>query len=115
MEFLVRLLVGGSAVCLFAVIGDVARPKSFAGVFGAAPSVALATLALTAHAQGVAYAALEARSMIAGAVALLIYASICRCWFWHGQKSIAVITLATLAAWLFIALAGGMLLYRLQP
>ena len=114
MEFLVRFLLGGSAVCLFAAIGDVARPKSFAGVFGAAPSVALATLALTVHVQGAAYAALEARSMIMGAVALLIYAWICRSWFWHGQKSVTAITLIALAAWLSIAVAGGMLLYRRQ-
>ena len=33
-------------VSLFAVAGDVLRPKSFAGLFGAAPSVALATLTL---------------------------------------------------------------------
>ena len=115
MELLVRFLLGGSAVCLFAAIGDVARPKSFAGVFGAAPSVALATLALTVHAQGAAYTALEARSMIIGAAALLVYVWICRGWFWHGQKSVAFMSLVALPVWLSIAGAGGTLLYRLQP
>ena len=32
---------------LFAILGDPLKPKSFAGLFGAAPSVALATLGLT--------------------------------------------------------------------
>ena len=36
-EYLVRFLIGGIAVSLFAVLGDVLRPKSFAGLFGAAP------------------------------------------------------------------------------
>ena len=46
MEYVIRFLVGGLVVSLFAVAGDVLRPKSFAGLFGAAPSVALATLTL---------------------------------------------------------------------
>jgi len=47
MQLVIRFLVGGVIVSLFAVLGDVLQPKSFAGLFGAAPSVALATLALT--------------------------------------------------------------------
>ena len=41
---LIRFLVGGAVVSVFALIGDLVKPKSFAGLFGAAPSVALATL-----------------------------------------------------------------------
>jgi hypothetical protein len=41
MEYLVRFLAGGIVVSAFAELGDVLRPKSFAGLFGAAPSVAL--------------------------------------------------------------------------
>jgi hypothetical protein len=37
-------LAGGVAVAAFAALGDTLRPKSFAGLFGAAPSIALATL-----------------------------------------------------------------------
>ena len=39
MEFLLRFLAGELAVSIFALLGDVLRPKSFAGLFGAAPSV----------------------------------------------------------------------------
>jgi hypothetical protein len=56
-------------------LGDVLNPKSFAGLFGAAPSVALATLGLTIFADGKPYAAMEARSMIAGAVGFFVYAN----------------------------------------
>ena len=55
------------------VLGDVFRPKSFAGLFGAAPSVGLATLAIAFWNQGPAYAALEGRSMMIGSLALCLY------------------------------------------
>jgi hypothetical protein len=57
-------IVGGLFVSAFAVLGDVLKPKSFAGLFGAAPSVALATLILTIYSRGPDFAAAEARSMI---------------------------------------------------
>jgi hypothetical protein len=44
VEYLPRLVAGGAAVSAFAAFGDMVRPKSFAGLFGAAPSIALATL-----------------------------------------------------------------------
>ncbi len=44
---IIRFVVGGIIVSLFAALGDVLGPKSFAGLFGAAPSIALATVALT--------------------------------------------------------------------
>jgi hypothetical protein len=51
-EYVVRFLAGGLLVSMFAVVGDIVRPKSFAGLFEAAPSVAtcscLRTGALTA-------------------------------------------------------------------
>jgi hypothetical protein len=77
MEYVIRFVVGGALVCVFAAIGDVLRPKSFAGIFGAAPSVALATLSLTIARQGKAYASVETRSMIIGAFALVIYSVVC--------------------------------------
>jgi Protein of unknown function (DUF3147) len=40
-----RFLIGGLTVSIFSLIGDILKPKSFAGLFGAAPSVALATQA----------------------------------------------------------------------
>jgi hypothetical protein len=77
-EIFIRFISGGLLVSAFALLGDVIKPKSLAGLFGAAPSVALATLVLTIHGWGAIYAAAEARSMIFGAIALFIYScSVC--------------------------------------
>ena len=73
-ELFIRFVVGGTVVAFFAVLGDLLKPKSFAGLLGAAPSVALATLSLTVLNDGKAYAQAEARSMIVGAIAFFIYA-----------------------------------------
>jgi uncharacterized membrane protein (GlpM family) len=73
-DLVIRFLVGGLVVSLFAMLSDALRPKSFAGLFGAAPSIALATLGLTIHKNGRSYAALESRSMMMGAAAFFLYA-----------------------------------------
>lgn len=73
MEFVIRFLAGGIVVSAFALLGDLLRPKSFAGLFSAAPSVALVTLGLAFHNQGVDYAAAEAWAMVFGSIALAIY------------------------------------------
>ena len=75
MEYLLRFLAGGLAVSIFALLGDVLRPKSFAGLFGAAPSVALATLTLAFAGHGFDYVATEARSMAIGAIALALFSA----------------------------------------
>ena len=43
-EILLRFIIGGTVVSSFAIVGDIFKPKSSAGLFGAAPSVALANL-----------------------------------------------------------------------
>jgi hypothetical protein len=73
-DIFLRFVIGGFIVSCFAVLGDIFKPKSFAGLFGAAPSIALATLTLTVVTKGSGYAAIEARSMVAGAVAFFVYA-----------------------------------------
>lgn len=72
-ELLIRFFVGGLIVSAFAVIGDSLRPKSFAGIFGAAPSVALSSLGLAFFTHDDFYVAAEGRFMLLGAVALGIY------------------------------------------
>jgi Protein of unknown function (DUF3147) len=76
-EDLIRFLIGGVIVSAFAALSEVLRPKSFAGLFAAAPSIALSTLSLTIVSSGKAMAAIEARSMIFGAIAFCVYASVC--------------------------------------
>ena len=104
-QILIRFLVGGAVVSVFSVVGDVLKPKSFAGLFAAAPSVALATLGLTAATEGVSYAAIEAHSMMGGAVAFFAYAS-CVCWIMMRYKLKALlVTICSIPLWLGIAFA----------
>jgi uncharacterized membrane protein (GlpM family) len=74
IELIIRFLIGGLVVSSFALLGEIFRPKSFAGLFGAAPSIALATFGLTIAKNGHAYATIEARAMILGAIAFFVYA-----------------------------------------
>jgi hypothetical protein len=74
LEYVIRFVAGGMLVSAFAALGDMLRPKSFAGLFGAAPSVALATLGPAFWRQGGSYVAIEGRSMVLGAIALAVYA-----------------------------------------
>jgi uncharacterized membrane protein (GlpM family) len=74
LDLLARFLIGGAVVIVFSIIGDIFKPKSLGGIFAAAPTIALASLSLTAHQHGNAYVSLEARSMIAGALAFFVYA-----------------------------------------
>jgi len=70
MEIVLRALAGGLFVVVFSLVGEVVRPKGFAGIFAAAPSVALASLALTARTKGLVVAGADAGGMIVGAIAL---------------------------------------------
>jgi hydrogenase-4 membrane subunit HyfE len=88
-DFVIRFLIGGIVVSSFAIIGDILRPKSFAGLFGAAPSIALATLGLTISQHGGRYAAIEAHSMVLGAFAFFIY-TVCVSWVLARHKTAAL-------------------------
>lgn len=109
-EYILRFLIGGVAVSLFAVLGDVLRPKSFAGLFGAAPSIALSTLVITLVKNSPAYAAREGRAMIIGAAALLVF-SILTCQLLARAKMTAMAAaLFSCAVWLVLALGARFLL-----
>lgn len=104
MEYVIRFLAGGAVVSLFAVLGDVLRPKSFAGLFGAAPSVALVTLGLAFWKESPAYVATEARSMVLGAIALAAYSVVVCQALIRGRVAALYATLVALALWLAVAL-----------
>ncbi len=104
-DLLIRFLVGGVVVSIFAVIGDMLKPKTFAGLFGAAPSVALATLGLTAHKDGAHYASVEARSMMIGASAFAIYAFVLAIVMMRRRPSALTASISLLGLWLLLAIA----------
>lgn len=102
-QYFFRFLVGGVIVSLFAELGDVLKPKSFAGLFGAAPSVALATLGLTIFTNGKIYAAVEARSMMAGSVAFFVYTLLCCRLMLKGGVRAKAATFGLIPVWFAIA------------
>ena len=111
-DLLILFLVGGAIVSLFAMLGDVLRPKSFAGLFAAAPSVALATVSLTIHKEGKAFAALEAKTMIFGALAFLLYAALASLILRRGKLSALSTALVLMPVWFgvsfgLLAVVGG--------
>ena len=104
MDYAFRFLAGGVIVSLFAVLGDVLRPKSFAGLFSAAPSVALATLPLGFWTKGAGTVAVEAHAMVLGALALAVYSVIvCQILMRLRWSALAATSAATLA-WFCIAI-----------
>lgn len=88
---------------LFALCGDVFRPKSFAGLFGAAPSVALATLGLAFAKNGGGYAAIEGRSMLLGAAALFVYSQLVAWMLMRWRWRTLPATVVALVPWLAVA------------
>jgi len=102
-EYVIRFLIGGVVVSAFAMLGDLLRPKSFAGLFGAAPSVALATLGVAVVTHGVDYAAVQSRSMMLGAIALLLYCvTVCQLLMRMQMRALPASLLA-LVVWLVAA------------
>jgi hypothetical protein len=115
-EMIIRFILGGLVVCVFAVIGDVLKPKSFAGIFGAAPSIALVTLALAFAKEDAGYAAFQARSMLAGSAGLLVYSLLLGRLLLRreGQAPFNALTASTLGwfVWLAVALTLWAWLFR---
>jgi hypothetical protein len=109
-ETIIRFVVGGLFVSVFATLADILKPKSFAGLFGAAPSIALATLILTIGKEGPSYAALEARSMIGGAIAFCIYAYCIARLMASGTWSAKIAASALLLIWFSVATGFGIAL-----
>jgi hypothetical protein len=102
-EYVIRFIAGGLIVSLFATLSDMLRPKSFAGLLGAAPSVALATLGIAVAQHGPKYAAAESRTMIYGAVALACYSLVVCQLLMRTRLNALSATIVSLAVWLVVA------------
>jgi hypothetical protein len=109
MDYIIRFIAGGVIVSIFAILGDTLRPKSFAGLFAATPSVALATLVLTFLREGGGYVAIEARSMLLGAAALFLYCvCVCQLLMRFRWSAVGASTL-TLLLWTVVAIGAQQL------
>src|SRR2546421_3925226 len=102
-----KALVGGFAVVAFSLIGQAGHPKRFAGIFAAAPSVALASLAMTVLTKGPEATVPYAQGMLIGSAGMFAYclASL----FLINRRLHALV--GSLLAWLaWFAVAGGLYL-----
>lgn len=66
----IRAAAGGALVVVFALISEIVKPKAFAGLFAAAPSVAIASLIITVVSEGQTKARWSSVGMAAGAVGM---------------------------------------------
>jgi len=107
LEVALKALAGGLFVLAFAALAQTISPKRFAGVFSAAPSVALGSLLVTLAFSGAGDVGRSARGMQVGAVAFTVYClaavPLIRRWgAWRGSA-------AALGAWTVVAFAGYLL------
>lgn len=105
VDLLVRFVLGGIIVSLFAMASDAVSPKTYSGIFGAAPSVALVSLSIAYVTRGGSIAALDGRSMLAGAAALVAYSLAAKHLVMHRRWSTLLATSSLIVLWLANAFA----------
>ena len=99
-------LLGGGAVVAFSLVGEAGHPKRFAGLFSAAPSVAVASLLMTALTKGSAATVPYARGMLIGSAGMIAYCLVSL--FLIDRLHALAGSIASWLAWL--AVAGGLYL-----
>ena len=106
----IKGLLGGGLVVAFSLLAEAVRPKSFAGLFGAAPSIAVAGLAVTLVLKGSHEARLQSLGMILGSVAFVIAALVATGLL--TKMSALETSLLSWAAWILAASGLYVLLLR---
>ncbi|WP_182904988.1 hypothetical protein [Microbispora sp. H13382] len=111
VEVVLKALAGGVFVLAFAALAEMLTPKRLAGVFCAAPSVALASLIVTAGIAGIPDVLASARGMWIGAAGFVLYCLVAapllgRWGAWWGALAALAVWGATVAAGYALAPAG---------
>jgi uncharacterized membrane protein (GlpM family) len=94
-------LAGGLLVVAFALLSEGLEPKRFAGLFSAAPAVAIAALTIALLDKGSHEAHENTAGMIAGAVGIVAYAAAAVPLLRRMRASLAAT--AALGAWALVA------------
>jgi uncharacterized membrane protein (GlpM family) len=71
VQLATKAVAGGVLVVVFALIGEAAGPKRFAGLFSSAPAVALASLIIVIMTKGAGDARSASLGMLAGSVGMV--------------------------------------------
>jgi uncharacterized membrane protein (GlpM family) len=99
-----KALIGGLAVVAFSLIGQAGHPKRFAGLFSAAPSVAVASLGITVITKRADGAIPYAEAMLIGSAGMLAY---CLVSLYLIERLHALVgSIVSWLAWLIVA--GGL-------
>jgi len=93
---------GGLFVVAFALVSEILKPKRFAGLFSAAPSVALANLAVIVAAKGHAEAIASARGMLLGGAAFTASAALGA--VVARRSGVRIASLVVCGIWILVAL-----------
>ena len=107
---ILKALAGGSLVVAFALLGEVLHPKWLAGLFSAAPSVALAGLVVTVLIEGDHVAAREGVGMIFGAVGFVVFSLLVRRLL--ERFGAAAASMIGCGAWAVVGLGGYFVVFR---
>jgi hypothetical protein len=110
-QLLFRFLLGGAMVSVFAAVGSAFKPKTFAGLFASAPPIALVSLGLAFHQEGVWHASLLGRSMVLGSLALLAYCLSCVVLV---QRRPLPVVVSALLSWLCWGLVAATLFWSVE-
>ena len=105
-----KAIAGGCLVVAFSMLSDRLKPKTLAGLFSGAPSVALASLGLTALAMGSGKTAVSATSMIAGAAGMVAFCAVAIAL----EQKVGAITSSAMAWISWAAVAGAVFWFFLR-
>jgi Protein of unknown function (DUF3147) len=110
-----RGLAGGTLVVVFALISEAVSPKAFSGLFSAAPSVAVASLAITVVAETPAKARQASIGIgaVLGGAGLVVFAMIGEAAFGYIPSFLALP--AALLGWLIASCALYATLAFIRP
>jgi len=95
------------------VLSEMLRPKSFAGLFGAAPSIAIASLIVTVKHSGVADGRTQSFSMMFVGLAMVAYCAALT--FLIGRFGALRSTVIALGAWAAVAFVAYAVVIAVRP
>jgi Protein of unknown function (DUF3147) len=106
----VQAVAGGVLVVAFALVGQALEPKRFAGLFSAAPSIAIAGLVVTVLDLGDRAASSAAVGMLVGAAGFVAFSVVVRPLM--ARMSAVAASLVGCCAWIVVAVGGYLVGFR---